>query len=385
MRPVPVCFPFAADIDVGGGHPSAMLLIRHLDPSRFRPIIVLHGPEGPAGAWLAAHGADFEQVRLAGYAGGVRRRPLRDAGYLLRRSASLARLLREARVRIVHANDIWMLGTWTAAAKRAGTKLVWHHRSGARYGAIHRLGFSLADQMIAVSSFAAGRRAGHRKCRIIPNPFEIDGRMDRGPCRDRLLRELRVPANTQIVGFFANLNRPVSRRKRPLVFVETVAALRARMPELPVVGALFGSVNETFEAEVERRAAALGVSDSIFCMGFHDPVEPYLRGCDVVVAPAVDEGFGRVPIEAMLLGTPVVASDHGNHSDLIRHGATGLLATADDPAAFAAAALELLRNPERRNAIVERALVEARCRFSARASGDAVMAVYEELLTPSVD
>ena len=64
MAAVPICFPLAADIDVGGGHRSAMLLIRHLNQRRFLPILVLHGHEGPAGRWLATRGADLDQVRI---------------------------------------------------------------------------------------------------------------------------------------------------------------------------------------------------------------------------------------------------------------------------------------------------------------------------------
>lgn len=386
MAAVPICFPFAADIDVGGGHRSAMLLIRHLDRRRFQSILVLHGREGPAGRWLASHGADLHQIRLEGYAGGSRHGALHDAAYIVRQTSRLARFLRRQRPGILHANDIWMLGTWALAAKCAGVKLLWHHRSGARYKPIHRVGFALADRMVAVSPFAAGRRADHPKCKIIADPFEAEGGRDRQRCRDDLLGELKLPPETRILGFFANLNRPASERKRPLVFVETVAALRERAPDLPVVGAMYGNVDASFKAQVEEHAAAKGIAERIFLMGFRDPPEPHLLAADAVLTPAVDEGFGRALIEAMLLGTPVIASNCGNHPDLVRDGDTGLLVPADDPGAFADGVLALLRDPERRAAIVKRARADADRRFGAQASADAVMAVYDELLgTPDAD
>lgn len=380
MTAVPIYFPFAADIDVGGGHRSAMLLIRHLNQRRFQPILILHGREGPAGRWLATHGADLEQVRFEGYAGAFCHTPLHDAAYLVRQTSRLARFLRRQRAGILHANDVWMLGTWALAAKHAGVKLLWHHRSGARYKPTHRVGFALADRMIAVSPFAAGRRADHPKCTVIADPFEAQGGRDRQRCRDDLLSELNLSPETHLLGFFANLNRPPSQRKRPLVFVETVAALRARAPDLPVVGAMFGNVDGSFKAQIEERAAAKGVSDRIFLMGFRDPPEPHLLAADAVLTPAVDEGFGRALIEAMLLGTPVIASNCGNHPDLVRDGDTGLLVPAGDPAAFADAVLALLRDPERRTAIINGARAEADRRFGAQASANAVMAVYDELL-----
>ena len=187
---------------------------------------------------------------------------MHDAAYLVRQISPLARFLRRQRAGIPHANDVWMLGTWALAAKRRSQAAL-APRSGARYRPIHRVGFALADGMNAVSPFAAGRRADHPKCKVIVNPFEAQGGRDRQRCRDDLLSELNLPPQTRILGLFANLNRPPSQRKRPLVFVEAVAALRALAPDLLVVGAMYGNVDASFKAQVEEHAAAKGIAKRI--------------------------------------------------------------------------------------------------------------------------
>jgi glycosyltransferase involved in cell wall biosynthesis len=376
-----ICFPFASDIPVGGGHPSAMLLIRHLDPQRFRPILVLHGPAGPAGRWLAEQGADLPTLRLARYAGGLRRNLMRDAGRVVLESRCLARLLRQEDVRIVHANDIWMLGTWAAASKLAGAKLIWHHRSSARYGSIHRIGFRAADKMIAVSAFAAGKRAQSSKCTIIADPFEVGtATLDRARRRQALLNELDLSEPVVLLGFFANLNRPVSWRKRPLVVIRALAEMKQRRPHLRVVALLFGEVSVEIRQAIEAEVARLEVQGRVFMPGFRSPAEDYLAVSDVVLAPAVDEGFGRVLIEGMLVGTPIVASASGNHPALIDDGKTGMLVPPDNPAALAEQILLLLDQPALRARITRQAREESLRRFAAAASARAVMAVYDQLL-----
>ena len=378
---ISVCYPFSADIPVGGGHPSAMLLMQGLNARGIRPILALHGPDGPAGRWLAEQGAGFRQVRFPHYAGGQSRNVLRDMRIVLSESRSLAAFLRREQVEIVHANDIWIMLTWALACKLAGVKLIWHHRSRARYKLPHRIAFMAADRMIAVSRFAAGRRAGDPKCEVIADPFEIEeSRFDRATARGDLLAELGLEEPVQLLGFFANLNRPISWRKRPLVVIEALAELRALMPEQRFAALFFGTVNEAFRDQLLETARRLGVERQIFLMGFRTPPDPYLLAIDFVLAPAVDEGFGRVPIEAMLHGTPVIASNAGNHPELVRDGETGGLVPPDDPCALAGKIAALTRDTELRRRVIERARREAHARFGLAASARAVGAVYDQLL-----
>lgn len=378
---LPVCFPFSADIPIGGGHPSAMLLMQSLSQGRIRPVLVLHGTDGPAGRWLAEHGAAFRQARFPAYAGGMSRNLLRDAAFVVAQSRPLARFLKDEAIKIVHANDIWMMLTWAVAARLAGAKLVWHHRSRARFKLAHRLAFFAADRMIAVSPFAAGRRIDDPRCVVIPDPFEVDAAgLDRAAARRALLLEAGLEEPIQLLGFFANLHRPIGERKRPLVVLEALASLKQRAPERAFAAMFFGLVNDAFRARIMATATRLGVERQVFLMGFRTPPDPWLLAVDVVLTPAVDEGFGRVPIEAMLLGTPVIAADSGNHADLVRDGETGGLVPPDDPAALADRILETTSDRAYLARVVRQARKEARERFGAAASARAVSAVYDQLL-----
>jgi glycosyltransferase involved in cell wall biosynthesis len=94
----------------------------------------------------------------------------------------------------------------------------------------------------------------------------------------------------------------------------------------------------------------------------------------------VDEPFGRTLIEAMLLGTVVVAAASGGNPEAIRDGVTGCLVPPDDAAAFAARTLALLAAPSLTTSLADAARQDALGRFGLRAHAEAIMRVYDTML-----
>jgi glycosyltransferase involved in cell wall biosynthesis len=67
---------------------------------------------------------------------------------------------------------------------------------------------------------------------------------------------------------------------------------------------------------------------------------------DMLVLPSLNEGMGRVLVEAMAAGKPVVASRVGGIPDLVIHGKTGFLVPPADEKALAAWIKKILDDPE---------------------------------------
>ncbi len=101
------------------------------------------------------------------------------------------------------------------------------------------------------------------------------------------------------------------------------------------------------EASLKKDALNMGVSDKVKFLGWRDDVHEIMPIFDVFVLPSLNEGMGRVLVEAMAAGKPVVASCTGGIPDLVRHRANGLLVKPGSEQELATAIRELLKDPEK--------------------------------------
>jgi glycosyltransferase involved in cell wall biosynthesis len=131
-------------------------------------------------------------------------------------------------------------------------------------------------------------------------------------------------------------------------------------------------------AALERQAAPLG--DAVTFLGMRQDVPEVMAALDVLVVPSLNEGMGRVALEAGAAGIPVVASRVGGLPDVIDDGETGLLAPPKDARAIADAVLELVRAPERRALMGATARARVVPHFSLENMVLRIEELYEELL-----
>jgi glycosyltransferase involved in cell wall biosynthesis len=133
---------------------------------------------------------------------------------------------------------------------------------------------------------------------------------------------------------------------------------------------------------IEGIVAELGMSDiTTFPGRLGDEILPaYYAAADVCVVPSHYEPFGLVAIEAMASGTPVVASDVGGLQFTVVPEETGLLAPAQDEAAFAAAIDRILSNPEWRNQLGSKARMRVEDKFSWDGVAHQLSDLYTKLL-----
>ncbi|HVK78585.1 MAG TPA: glycosyltransferase [Kofleriaceae bacterium] len=113
-------------------------------------------------------------------------------------------------------------------------------------------------------------------------------------------------------------------------------------------------------AAIEAQIARLGLGDAVRLLGFRKNPYPYMAAADLFVLPSLYEGFGNVVVEAMAVGTPVVASDcpHGP-GEIITDGVNGLLVPPAAPAPLAAAMIRVLGDPALARALAERGQARA--------------------------
>lgn len=172
----------------------------------------------------------------------------------------------------------------------------------------------------------------------IPNAVPIDElrrRAQNGPSRADLGLPQGAPVVLQVARFAAQKGQGTALR--------AAARLRERLGDVRL---LFVGEGRT-EAEVKREAEGLGAEWAIF-MGFRDDVAGLLSLADLVVLPSTGEGLPMSLIEAIVIGTPVVATDVGDVRWLLESTGGGICVPPGDEDAFVEACARLLGDEEMR-------------------------------------
>ena len=141
-------------------------------------------------------------------------------------------------------------------------------------------------------------------------------------------------------------------------------------PELPA-----------YRQELEQLAEQLGLARTVSFVPFQTELAAVMSALDVaVLASTSPEPFGRVLIEAMAAGKPVVASDSGASREIVDDGQQGILFPPGDDLALANALNRLLSDRSLAAEMGGRGQRRAAERFDSAQYVAGVEAVYRDVL-----
>jgi glycosyltransferase involved in cell wall biosynthesis len=361
--------------DPGGAEFKMLALCKALGPSAH--VLLLH--HGRLEAMLAAQGTPCVVAPLDAEAGAVRRDG--GLGNLVRAAPGSLRLVkriaREARphdVVVCFSQKAFVLASLSKPFMRR--PIVWFMND-----ILSRDHFSplLIRLLIALSRYSADRiavvseeslrewlRAGGRPdgISVVHSGIDLDevSRQTADLARIAAYRREFSPDGAPLIGMFGR----VSSWKGQDIFLRAMA----QIPDARGViagGALFDE--QDYERELRALARELGVEDRVAFTGHVDDPMTLMSACDVVAhCSTAPEPSGRVIVEAMFAGTPVIGSDAGGVREFILPGETGLLTPMKDVDALVAAIRRYLGEPVWAKQVASHARQHAHANYSSRAT-----------------
>lgn len=196
------------------------------------------------------------------------------------------------------------------------------------------------------------------------------------PPADALRHDLKLPTDKPVVGNLTHF----SWWKGQTVFLEAAKILLNAG-----VSAHFLLVGkDTNGTEAQEKVRALGIGDHVTLAGFRTDIPDVLSILNVsVLSSLAGEGFSGVLREAMCMGVPVVATDVGGNSELVKDGKTGRLVPPGDASALATAIRYVLADHAQSHEMARAAQENVTSHYSLDGMVEKTIALYERIVVPT--
>lgn len=391
---------------VGGSVISLYELVKRLDQKLFEPIVLFHGPNpyrekfGELGLeTITLSEQAFKPVaveRARDLAANLDRyhkilgnsyRTAKQWYLVAKKDFPLARrvagLIRAKNVALVHHNgslarnrDTILAGLYTNVAQ------VVHVRTMHTFGRWEKLLARSVDFFVYISRAV-------EKCyqalgipphlgEVVYNPFDVDA-FSKANHSAQLRQELGLGEDDFLI---SNVGR-IDWWKGQDDFIKALA--KVAQSNSHVKGVIVGSPEPTVESrryaeKLQHLVADLQLADKVIFAGFRSDIPSLMAASNIVVHSASrPEPFGRVIVEGMAAGRPVIATAGGGVLDIIQHAVNGLLVPPGDPVQLAEAMLRLVNHPKEAKALGQCAQQYVHQNFSAERHVAKIEAIYDRI------
>ena len=396
-------------VENGIGYGGAIIclrhLVRHLDRNRFEPLVVTGrtSPDyqaiGNEAQWKYIPDRYFDNVSL-------RRRLAKQAWLnkvpslhfiskqLLARGDDLfnflpffLRLLWLAkcfRVDLIHANnEPFCNRAALLVAKVLQIPCICHIRGGDHEGSqLMQWTYSLPDHFISVSHWVA--KSLQENLHIAANKISV---VYDGIALEKLNiyadgSQFRDAYHVADDDFAVGLVGLLIPWKGQVLFLEAAKLLRSKIPCLKML--IIGGTPDdciAYEALLRQRVKDEQLTEMIIFTGHISSMETVYNGLDVVLSASTQpEPLGTVVIEAMAMGRPIIAPNHGGAAEMIRHDETGLLFDPGDMQSLANAIEKLCCSKSLRVKLGENARSAALKSFAVEDHVRHIQSIYQKFL-----
>jgi glycosyltransferase involved in cell wall biosynthesis len=256
---------------------------------------------------------------------------------------------------LIHAHTVRAGIVATAATLGTNTPIVWHNHDMLP---THPLTFAIrwlahSSRRIRVVGCSAAAARSLRPLRrngieptVIHNGIELACGRFNEESRNHKREELGLSPAECAIGIVGQLTP----RKGHLELIRAFVDVRARLPHsvLIICGRPIFNRDEEYLARLHREVKRLGLVNCVRFLGQRADAPEVIGALDVFVLNSKKEPFALTLIEAMAMGTAVVATNCGGPTEIIRHNVDGEIVEVGDQRALVSAIVRLGRDPDLR-------------------------------------
>tara|TARA_B100000925_G_scaffold291825_1_gene281731 strand:+ start:1105 stop:2259 length:1155 start_codon:yes stop_codon:yes gene_type:complete len=373
-----VAFPFVGT-KMGGSYKSASLLSKYIDKEHFNSTVFI--PSKGENFSLFKKIENVVDYNLPKFI--YKSLRYENKNYVLKMISSvivffigLKNLLKH-KPDIVHANDVWTMLTWGAAAKILGIKVIWHVRQ-IQKSKLEKILIGLSDKIITISEKVHTRfESSDIEKNIILNGVEEPNLLMKSNISKAnfIYKNYSVSDSDFIVGFVGSIKES----KGTLVLIKSAIRLFKKGLEfkLVVIGAVHNREYFNSILELINQPQYSKYKENFIFTGFIAKASEAIKFFDIMVVPSKEEPFGLIIIESFFSKTVVIGSDQGGIPEIITDKQNGILFNSEDDMDLSIKISSLIKNKDERDRLSINAYKTANEKFTIRC---VVKKVEEEYL-----
>lgn len=370
--------------ELNGAERMLLQILKKIDRKKFHPWLLLPKP-GPLGEEVRKLGIEEEIVPCKWWITEKSKTWKQPFSWFwnIRSVLRVLRILRRRKISLVFSNSsVAFSGALAAKMKKiphiwsiheilSGKNSLLHFFFGKR--ALLRLISWLSTRIIVNSSASQKAFEENKKIRLVYNGIETNHKNARS--EESLREEFGLLKNDFILSVVGKIYREKGQREVTMA----VDSLRQTYPQvrLLIVG---GVKDRDYYLELERLIEERNLEQHVIFTGYRRDILEFLRFVNLLVVASSVDSFGLAALEAMSVGTPVLAVCAGGLPEVISPGDNGFLIESPDPELIREAVQSLLQNPSRMKEVSEKGIQTAKKRFSSEEQIKKIQKVMEECL-----
>lgn len=363
---------------IGGAERSLLALLENLNKDLYKPIVCIPD-KGPFYDVLKKTGIEVICIPI-----GVLNTNFLNPFPYINTVKILVSLIKKYRIDIIHSNSEGTSQCAVIAGKLSRKPVICHVRNFFPKRAFIRDLIGWNNILIAISGAIAEEltffQKGNKHVRIVHNGVDLNCFTNDDNSRIAIRREMGFSDDNFVLGVMGSRIAHFKGQHIAIKALKNLIDKGHKEVRLLITGSTAIDRSEGYLQDLKKTITEMNLNGRVRFTGFVDDITSIYNAIDLLVLPSQKEPFGRVLIEAMAMGKPVIASRSGGAVEVVEDGVSGILFTTDDCEELKNAILKIINNKDFACKIGNNGKERVSKLFSIEKHVKKIQDIYEELV-----